>query len=134
MTKFIKRFTEWLMFKSKLDGKNHLPPLFSEQEVWWCAIGENVGIEISGKGDYFRRPVLIIRKLDAYSFIGMPLTRTIRNGTWYGQVTVNGSLNTVIMAQVRHYDYRRLDKRLCVIRDDEFNRVLESYTSLFVRK
>ena len=64
MNKFIKDFISWLSIKTKIDGLKHSPPLFNEGEIWWCSIGENVGMEISGKGSYFRRPVLIIRKLD----------------------------------------------------------------------
>jgi mRNA interferase MazF len=81
MPEFTKRFPDWIPIKSYLDRKGNMPPLFREREIWWCSVGENVGMEISGKGAFFRRPVLVLRKLDAFTFIGAPLTRTTRIGS-----------------------------------------------------
>jgi mRNA interferase MazF len=132
MTAFIKRFSEWIPIKSGLDKKDHAPPLFKEREVWWCSIGENVGVEISGKGDYFRRPVLVLRKLDAFTFIGAPLTRTIRVGSWYEQVMLRGKTNIVIVGQARHFDYRRMDKIIGTITSDDFRKAYDSFLRLFL--
>ncbi len=35
---------------------------FHEREIWWCALGANVGNEQDGKGALFTRPVLILKK------------------------------------------------------------------------
>ena len=67
MINFIKRFTEWMTLKKQLDIRYRTPPDFKDGEVWWCHIGENVGSEISGKSDFFTRPVLILKKYDPYS-------------------------------------------------------------------
>ena len=131
MPEFIKRFSEWMPVKSGLDERKHEPPLFKEREVWWCSTGENVGVEISGKGRYFRRPVLVLRKLDAFTFIGLPLTRTTRVGSWYEQILIDGKFNTVIVGQSRHFDYRRMDKILWTIPSDDFNRIRDSFIRLF---
>lgn len=131
MLEFVKRFSEWFIMKPALDKGCHRPPAFNEREVWWCSIGENIGIEISGKGKYFRRPVLVFRKLDAYSFIGMPLTRTERTGDWYEKLSIGGRSNTIILAQTRHFDYRRMDKILCTISDSDFKGIRRSYIRLF---
>ena len=34
-------------------------PRITDGEVWWVAVGENVGVEINGKSEYFSRPVLV---------------------------------------------------------------------------
>jgi mRNA interferase MazF len=115
MSKFIKDFIRWLSIKSKIDNLDHNPPLFNEGEIWWCSIGENIGVEISGKGNYFRRPVIIIRKLDKYSFIGVPVTSQSRVGTWYMSIKVKNKDNYVVLSQIRHVDYRRMDKILFTI-------------------
>ncbi len=52
----VKKFLEWIRLKEKLHENNAKIPLFKEGEVWWCAIGENVGIEMNGKSKKFSRP------------------------------------------------------------------------------
>ena len=89
MNTFIKDFVKWFLVKTNIDSRIYNPPLFKEGQIWWCSIGENVGGEISGKGEYFRRPVLIIRKLDRFSFIGLPITSQIKTGSWYFNLKVN---------------------------------------------
>ena len=44
-----KDFDKWNVTKKKLDSASHTPPLVSESDLWWCAAGENVGVETSGK-------------------------------------------------------------------------------------
>ena len=59
---------------------------FKEWELWWCAIGENVGIEINGKGSMFTRPVIVYHKFSKFGFMGIPLTskdHTKEAPDWY---------------------------------------------------
>jgi mRNA interferase MazF len=131
MSIFVKRFIEWIMCKIYLDRKDHKPPFFKEGEIWWCYMGENIGCEISGKGNSFKRPVLIIKKLDKYSFIALPVTRTIRNGSWYYHFYNKGVSNNIILVQPRYLDYRRLDKPLTSIFNDELMKVRSNFISMF---
>lgn len=73
---------EWFVTKYAIHSKNRLPN-FKEGDVWWCAFGENVGVEINGK-ENFLRPVLVFKKYNRFSFLGIPLTsKTYRYGSWY---------------------------------------------------
>lgn len=78
MQLFIKNFIDWFQLKIRIDTHEHKPPFFKDGEIWWCSIGENIGGEISGKGTYFRRPVLVLRKLDAFSLSEYLLQANIR--------------------------------------------------------
>lgn len=131
MIAFIKKFVEWSETKIKIDSRAHTPPMFNEGEIWWCSIGENIGTEISGKGKLFRRPVIILRKLDRYSFIGTPLTHTVRIGSWYEHIDINGVSNTVLLVQTRHFDYRRMTITMCKIGEKDLRRIRTSYIALF---
>jgi hypothetical protein len=71
---FVKHFLEWIGVKQKLDTHDYTPPLVNEGDIWWCAIGENIGVETSGKGRNFTRPVIIIKKFGRLAFFGIPLT------------------------------------------------------------
>ncbi len=119
-----KNFSGWISIKEKLHLSAHKPPYFKEREIWWCSIGENVGSEMNGKNNYFRRPVLIVKKLDRYSFLGVPLTTKIKEGTWYVKITHGEKVNSAVVSQVRHYDYRRLDKKMATLDEVDFSRVI----------
>jgi len=73
-----KDYAGWHAKKSLINGNNS-KPLFYEREVWWVAIGHNVGNEEDGKGRDFARPVLIIRKFNKSLFYGLPLSTAIKS-------------------------------------------------------
>ncbi len=129
----MKRFLEWIGYKKKLDTSNHRPPYFKQREIWWASFGENIGTEMNGKHTYFRRPVLIIRKLDRYSFLAVPLTSKLKEGSWYVPITHSGKKSTVVISQLRHLDYRRLDKRMTTLDENDFTKVITALVD-FIQK
>lgn len=80
-----KHFEEWIELKEKLHYGDSAP-LISDGDVWWCGVGENVGIEINGKSARFSRPVLIMKKLSKTGFMGIPLTSQEKTGSWYAKI------------------------------------------------
>lgn len=77
-----KKFDEWNLEKSKIHYSNPIRTI-TEGEIWWCALGENVGVEINGKNNLFSRPIIILRKFSKLSFFGIPLTSKSHDGSWY---------------------------------------------------
>ena len=110
---------EWIGLKERLDSSEHQPPLFKEGEIWWCHLGENVGIEANGKGDKFTRPVFVLKKYDRYSFLGLPLTTKLKSGTWYAPTSFAGVKQVVVLAQGRVLDYRRLKEKMGELDENE---------------
>ena len=56
MTEYVKQFDSWNEKKKRTDGKSIAEDFFfHEREVWWCAVGVNVGTEVDGKNDDFER-------------------------------------------------------------------------------
>lgn len=49
-----------------------------EGEIRWCRLGMNIGSETQGKGSYFERPVLILKKFSRDVFLGIPVTSKIK--------------------------------------------------------
>ena len=113
-----------------MDSISRGPTYFREREVGWCSVGENVGVEINGKGDQFTRPILILRKLDSYSFIGLPLTTAKRIGSWYTDLKIKNKESTIILSQARHFDYRRMSDRMCTVSEDDFKRIRARFIGL----
>ena len=107
----IKRFSQWLNLKSKIHFKSQTP-LFKEGEVWWCAIGENVGTEINGKSAQFSRPVYVLQKLNRYSALVVPATSKIKVGAWYYEIIIGDTKSSLNFAQIRNIDSKRLTNRI----------------------
>lgn len=107
----IKDFKTWHELKAGINDSTRLPS-FSEREIWWCSIGANVGHEEDGKGLYFRRPVLIIRKFNQRIFWGVPLTTQIKDKHYYHRIFFQDKEQCVMLSQLRLWEGKRLDKRM----------------------
>ena len=130
MEKTIKKFLEWIGLKERIHNNESVPPLFKENEIWWCYIGENVGVEINGKNEQFSRPIFIYKKYDKYSFLGLPLTTKPKIGTWFVQITFTGINQTVVLSQGRAYDYRRFKEKMGELDEKDSQKVREGYEKL----
>jgi mRNA interferase MazF len=138
---FIKNFTSWFNLKPVLDSQNHTPPFFKEGEIWWCRIGENVGSEISGKGDQFTRPVVIKTKLSRYSFLAIPTTTklnyldgTPKSGSMFVRFIHKNVEMIACLNQIKVVDYRRLKNKLGDLDQRDFNDICNGFTILFAKK
>jgi hypothetical protein len=71
----MKDFNNWNKLKIEIEkSKLEDSVYFYEREIWWCHLGENLGIESCGKGSKFSRPVLIIKKYNKHHCIVTPTT------------------------------------------------------------
>ncbi len=93
-------------------------------------MGENIGIEVNGKGEHFTRPVFIFKKYDKYSFLGLPLTTKTKTGSWYSPVIFGGKNQTIVLAQGKVCDYRRFKEKMGELEEKETEKVREAYAQL----
>ncbi len=124
-----KDFDAWNAKKKTLDT-NKRDLLFKEGEIWWCSLGVNVGEEVYGKGQDFRRPVVVLRKLSHNSCIVMPTSTQKREGSWYHYLHVQNKDRWVLMHQVRFISANRLYIRESALSEDELNELKKSATKL----
>lgn len=115
----IKRFNAWTKLKRKLDAST-IPAGYKEREVWWISLGHNVGVEEDGKGEFFNRPVLIVRGFSRYLFWGVPLSTTKKTGIYYHPFVCNGMVSTALLSQMRVFDTRRLMNKYGMISKKDF--------------
>lgn len=109
MAQTAKDFLSWHQEKEKIHALNKEGIYFNEREIWWCSVGINIGHEEDGKGDNFRRPVIIFRKFNRYTFWGIPLTSQIKFGDFFYVFPLrDGRKNTALLSQMRMFDVRRL--------------------------
>jgi mRNA interferase MazF len=133
-----KDFINWFKIKPILDNLQQRP-LFEEREVWYCSFGENIGREVNGKNNpnysdkLFLRPVLIFKKLNKETFIGLPLTSKEKTGTWFYRIKIHNSESRIIFSQIRTMDAKRLKFQIYKIGKKEFQDILIRFT-LFLSK
>ena len=127
----MKRFLEWIWLKEKLHEQAHRPPFVSEGDMWWTAIGENVGSEINGKSEQFSRPVIIFKKLAHGFYFVIPTSTKARTGSWYVPFRHKERDMVACLHQARALDYRRLSSKLGTMDDEDLTRVRGGFASLY---
>ncbi len=125
------RFLEWIGLKEKLHNSKHLPPLFKEGEVWWCAMGENVGIEVNGKGKAFSRPVYIYKKLSRNGFFGIPLSTVSKIGSWYVEISFKEQKIIANLAQCRVMSCLRMYEKMGDLDEVDISKIKDGFLRLY---
>ena len=106
-----KHFDRWMKLKESIHNKNCIRT-FNEGEIWWCGVGENVGVEINGKSKLFSRPVLVVKKLSKNGFLGVPLTSKEHIGSWFASFIFQNKKQTASLAQIRVMSASRLYNKM----------------------
>jgi mRNA interferase MazF len=126
----MKDFDNWNNLKKKLENKVS-NKLFREGEIWWCSFGENLGKEVCGKNIYFERPALILRKFDNDTALALPITSTIKEGSFYCNLFLNGKERNVLLHQARFISSKRLLRKIEKISSKKLSFVEESFSKLY---
>lgn len=133
-----KDFQKWHSQKARIHESERRPG-FHEREIWWCALGVNVGFEQDGGGRDFLRPVIVFRKFNKEIFWGIPLTNTKKDTEFYFQFNViqfedgqevRRMLSTAILSQIRLVDASRLSHRLGDIVSGDFESLMKKFKAL----
>ena len=116
----MKQFNKWNKVKQEtelIDKRVY----FKERDIFWTRLGKNIGYEQNGKGDEFQRPVLIIKKYSNDMFLGIPLSTTLREGSFYFQFNfLDDKRSTALLVQQKLYSNKRLMKKIGMINKNDF--------------
>lgn len=123
--------------KKKQTHKTKMIVGFKQREIFWVKIGQNIGSEEYGKGDDFQRPVLIVKKLNANLFIGIPLTSQAKEeNDYFHPMTFNSKKGTVnnyaMILQLKTFDKKRLMGRIGRVDKETFNEIMKKSRDLFI--
>lgn len=122
-----KDYEDWHKKKKILNEREGVDKIFfREKEVWWTALGVNIGFEQDGKGEEFRRPVLILKKYNKYLVLIVPLTTKIKkDNKYYVDCSImNDTIpRMAIISQVRPIDTKRFIDKLGVTDEDSFTKI-----------
>ena len=113
-------FDKWNSDKKNLHKKD-VKIFYYVREVWWCALGVNIGSEEDGTGRNFDRPVLILKKLSPNTCLVVPLTTSTHNHILRPEIgNVNGKNARVILTQIRVVDNKRLLRKVGMLEIGKF--------------
>jgi len=125
-----KDFDNWNILKKKIDSDEQTFHV-NERQIWWCSIGLNVGSEQNGHGENFERPVLVIRKYTATTFLCLPLTTKEKQGNYYHKIYSKiDPQSWVILSQSKVIDIKRFRRFLGSIQRKEFIQITNKYKEL----
>ncbi|MDO8521148.1 MAG: type II toxin-antitoxin system PemK/MazF family toxin [bacterium] len=127
-----KDFDGWNIVKKTTDN-GAIDIKIRAGEIRWCRFGINVGNEVLGKGETFRRPVLILKKFSGDVFLGLPLTTKSHGGDWYHAVAHDGVERTIILNQARVLDRKRLEEKIFEMSETELAVVKRAYCDLILK-
>lgn len=132
----VQQFIDWT--KKKI--RHHLDEekrelYFREKEIWWAALGKNIGYEMDGKHEFFARPVIILKKFSANMCFVLPLTSTIKNGhiSYQFIMTWDGKLSAVNLSQGRTISSKRLLDKMGTVENYVFASLLTSFINYFAK-
>ncbi|MEK7579472.1 MAG: type II toxin-antitoxin system PemK/MazF family toxin [Patescibacteria group bacterium] len=123
MAAYQKDFNGWNKQKKRLH-QNKRKTYFDKREVWWCALGVNVGFEQDGAGYAHQRPVVILKKLSRETCLVVPLTTSNRTHPLRLPAGVTGGKESyAILSQVRVVDVGRFMEKVGTIEIEKFDEI-----------
>lgn len=121
-----KGFDKWNTEKKRLHTKDTLAFAYP-RDIWWCALGVNVGAETDGKRDNFERPVLVLRVYNKETMLVLPITSKEKTDKFHCRVKVEFGNVWVKLTQARVISNFRLLRKLGVLPEEEFKKVREAF-------
>lgn len=126
---FLNIYDSWNLKKKNIECYSK-EMSFNEGDVWWCSLGVNIGNESFGKGDNFRRPVLIIKKLSSCMCVALPLTSRYKIGTWFCDILINSNKRYVMLYQIRALNSKRFYVKIGRVDKEDLHKVKEKLKCL----
>ena len=119
-------YDEWNEIKKKISSNCHKTPYYKDSDIWWISIGYNIGYEVFGKGKDYARPVLIIKKFNQYSFIGIPLSTKLKTNQSHIPITVNNKTISALTSQIRIFSTKRNIYKHAELDEKDYMKVIEN--------
>jgi len=119
-------FDKWNVLKQKLNRKSKNINILNGN-IYWVAIGQNIGIESYGKGDKFLRPVLVYKKLSHNYFLGIPLTSKEKQGNYFFEFEFKNKKSYAMFNQIKTFSSNRIIKYMGKISRQDFKLLKESF-------
>jgi mRNA interferase MazF len=125
-----KDFDKWNTIKKEINWKKS-PAFCHPREIWWCALGVNIGFEQDGSALDYQRPVLILRGFNEYVCLVLPLTTSTKKNKYHMPLgMIDGKESFAITSQIRLIDTKRLINKVGFIDKEIFNEIRKTVKEL----
>ncbi len=115
-----KDFDGWNEKKKNIENKQK-SPFCHERELWWCALGINVGFEQDGSDIEYRRPILILKGLSKQTCLIIPLTKSTHIHKLRPAIgLVEDKEACVLLSQMKVIDTKRLVRKIGNLSKEKF--------------
>lgn len=121
----------WHKLKKKTENKSSVK-YFHPREIWFARLGENIGYEQNGKGTYFLRPVIVLKKFNKDIFLAVPLSTRLKKGKYYFPILSGNKKAVAILSQVRLIDKKRLQNKVGVVLEKEFLKIKKAISEIII--
>lgn len=121
----------WSKRKKKTEN-NFSVKFFHPREIWFARLGENIGYEQNGKGNYFLRPVIVLKKFNKDIFLAIPLSTRLKTSKYYFPVLSGNKKAVAILSQIRLIDKKRLQNKVGVISENEFLKIKKAISEIII--
>ncbi|MGK0256179.1 MAG: mRNA interferase MazF [Arcobacteraceae bacterium] len=127
----MKQYDKWNVIKKDIEIKSSIFT-FKVREIYWLNVGQNIGYEVYGKGEEFLRPVLVIRKFSKESFLGIPLTSSLKDDIFHFKFKpINRPKeNYAMLSQVRLFSAKRIKSKMGKISIEDFIELKRKFIKL----
>jgi len=123
-------FNKWNIKKQDIHKKEKNIN-FREKDILFLSIGLNIGNEQYGKGDNFLRPVLVYKKFNSRTFLGIPLSTKVKVGSYYFSFSYKIDItSTANFSQMKVFDIKRASYRSGTIKQNDFENLSKKLIKL----
>ena len=115
----VKDFEGWNKEKQYVNGIEK-DLYFSEREIWWCAFGINIGVEIDGKNGKYERPGLIVKYINKDMALVLPLTTKGEADKYHVNIETEKIASFAKISQLKVVSTKRLLRKIDMLNETQF--------------
>lgn len=128
---YVKNYDQWNIKVKELNSENE-GKFFNVRDIWWCAIGLNIGSEQDGKDEYFERPILVIKKVSNDFLWILPITSKIIQSEYRVDIYDLEIESQVVISQIRSISNKRLIRRVGMVKRSIFIKIIVKLSLIFL--
>lgn len=106
----VKIFANWTKLKIRIHASESSKNVyFKEGQIWWASVGQNIGVEANGKNENYERPVIILKKFNGHSFLGIVMSSKKKEGKYYFELKDEFGISSYVnLSQIKLMSSKRL--------------------------
>ena len=127
MREIFRKFINWTDLKFNLHISKDVSFYFHEKEIWWASLGQNIGSEQNGKNINFERPILIFKKFNHQTFLGIPMSSQLKNSPYHYIFDKDDRQYCLNLSQIRVLSSKRLLRKIDRMNTLDFDRIKNQF-------